>query len=200
MAPLLRIKSLSALRLTAMTEGYLGFRALRIVSSDRCLFDRWIWLFPLAFAVHFLEEVNGFPDWVNKVLGGQSTMFGFIVSNAVFMAILVSLCLNAKRAGTRGATLLLFAWVAAQQFGNFIFHFWAQIAFSTYSPGVVSATLIYYPTFLAVGYVAVRDKHLSLRSFLVCTVLGFPAMVLFAWANIYRFGTIPWANWIGTLQ
>lgn len=183
-----------------MAEENLGLRTVSIASSDRRLFDKWIWIFPLAFAVHFLEEINGFPDWVNRALGGQSSMSGFIVSNAVFMAILVLLCLNARRSGTRWATLLLFAWVAAQQFGNFLFHFGAQLALNTYSPGVVSAVLIYYPTYLAVGYVAIRDKHLSPRSFLVCTVLGFPAMVLFAWANIYRFSTIPWAIWMGTLQ
>lgn len=163
---------------------------------SQIFFTRLIWLFPAAFFIHFLEEMRGFSYWVNKTLGGSATMKGFLISNAIFMIILLTLCIMATRIQKTWATFLLFLWVGAQQYGNFVFHFYSLLAFGVYSPGIVSAVFIYNPLYLLLGYFAIRDRHLTLRAFLLSTVIGIPAMFLFALINIYRFGTIPWDKWL----
>jgi len=112
------------------------------------------------------------------------------------MIILIGLCALAFKSRNGVAIAVLFLWVSIQQFGNFVFHLYTQLAFNTYSPGVISAILLYYPIYLYVGFVAVRDKHLSMRFFVVCTLLGPILMCLFAWANIYHFGLVPWKLWL----
>lgn len=159
-------------------------------------FSRLIWLFPIAFAIHIAEEVAGFPGWVTETLGGVATTRGFLVSNFFFMIFLLTFCILAAKVQKVWATTLLFAWLGTQQFGNFVFHFYSQIAFSIYSPGVISATFLYYPIYLFIGFIAVRERHISRKGFLLCTFLGTPFMCLLAWANIYRFGSIPLDKWL----
>ena len=164
---------------------------------DRSTFhDRILPLFPAAFLLHFLEEAPGFVSWVDETLGGTASGPGFVASNAVFMLVLLALCAWSARSRTAVATTALFVWVGAQQYGNFVFHLHAQVAFARYSPGVLSASLLYAPLYVLAGYVAVRDGHVRAPVPPICAVGGVLLMYLFAWINLYRAQPFPWAGWL----
>jgi len=63
--------------------------------------------------------------------------------------------------------------------------------FDTYSPGIVTATLLYYPVSLVMGYHAVK-AGLVTRGWLVAIVaIGGLGMAFTIWSGLYHFGPVP---------
>jgi hypothetical protein len=56
-------------------------------------FSRLIWLLPILYVLHIIEEANGFSNWVTNVIGGQISVGGFYRNNAIFMFFAILLCL-----------------------------------------------------------------------------------------------------------
>lgn len=163
--------------------------------QDR-FYTRLIWLFPIAFAFHVVEESLGFARWVNEILQGQMDVSIFYINNAAFMLILLSLCIWAARSKSRAATLALFLWVSGQQFWNFVFHLYTQYRFRFLSPGLFTATFLYFPIFLYLSYLALRDARISMKAWLGCIVAGAFGMWFTIWAGLYHFAPFPWDRWL----
>ena len=78
---------------------------------------RIIWIMPAAFALHIAEEyVGGFPAWVTNVLGGSFNNVGFVVNNAIFMAVMLILTVWTSKTQSRLAAFLLIAWASGKHF------------------------------------------------------------------------------------
>lgn len=165
--------------------------------SDTSLF-RWIWLFPLAFVLHCLEEGPGFSHWVEHTLHGQLSWWQWFWNNVGFMTVLVTLCAVATVTRARWATVALFVWTAGQVFWNFVFHLYTEIHFDAYSPGLVTACVLYYPLYLALAYRALRDGYLSLQHVVVAMIAGATGLVLTIWIGLYQLGAFPLASWLPT--
>ncbi len=158
--------------------------------------ERLVWLFPLAYGFHIAEESNGFPGWVRDELGGSLTSSGFIVNNAVFMAVLIGLCLLATRQRAPWSWFFLFLFVSAQEFWNLVFHAYATVRFGEYSPGIITAVLLYLPLYAAISFVFVRNGVITFRLWVVAFTLGAAGMMLVLWAGLYGFGDVPWDAWL----
>jgi hypothetical protein len=159
-------------------------------------FFRLLWLFPLAFLLHVIEEARGFPTWVADVLHGSISRSAFLVNNAVFMIVLVAACTYAARARSRLAVMLLLVWTSGQMFWNFVFHLYTDLHFDAYSPGLVSAVLLYYPLYLFLAARAHRERLVSSRMLAIAFVAGLPGMLVAIWGGLYGFGAVPCAHWI----
>jgi len=159
-------------------------------------YGRLLWLFPLAYLFHVLEEASGFSLWVAQVIGGQIGQGRFYLTNGIVMLALLGLCCLASRRKDRPSTFLLFWWVSGQLFWNFVFHLYAQIRFSTYAPGVWTATFLYFPLYLYLSYLALRESYLGWKGWAGGLALGAVGMGIVVWANLYHFGAIPWSAWI----
>jgi hypothetical protein len=158
-------------------------------------FTRLIWFFPLVYALHITEESHGFTEWVNNVLGGHMTMRPFLINNAVFMSINLSCCAWANRAQTRRATFVLFLWMSAQEYWNFVSHIYAEFRFNAYSPGYFTAIFLYLPTFCYLSYVALRERYIGWKAWLLAFALGPVFLGLTIWGGLYHFNPFPWAQW-----
>ena len=149
---------------------------------------RLIWLMPAAFACHILEEyVGGFPAWVTHVVGGSMSAPMFLVNNAFFMVVLLVLTAWSAIARTTAANATLIAWASANLFWDFLFHLGTVPFFNRYSPGVVTATLLYFPISVAVAWAALTQKALSPRAFTLSCAVGFALMGFVIWAGLYHF-------------
>ena len=118
--------------------------------SDNASVLRWhyrdpslAWLLPLAYAAHLLEEwFGGFPEWIGLVVGVPLPRAGFIVINAIAMALAIA----ATRASTRREA---YGWagiaVAAVLFVNAFAHGLGTVMMRAYSPGLITGVVLYLP-------------------------------------------------------
>ncbi len=98
-----------------------------------------LWLVPIAYFIHIIEESPRFVPWAKRYLGAPSTFAQFVFGNVVFMAyvlISVSLAIFYPSEWTLVLGLATAAWI----FSNFLIHAVLTLYTGEYSPGVVTAS------------------------------------------------------------
>jgi hypothetical protein len=159
--------------------------------------SRLIWLWPASYAAHIAEEYPRFGTWVHTALGGaEMTPVRFWINNAFYMAGMLVVCAVASRKRTAAATFVLFAWTSGNVFWNFWFHWYTTLQFHEISPGVVTATVLYYPVSLYLYYLAWRDGHLRLATLLLAMAIGLACFAFVVWFGLYHLGPFPWRAWV----
>jgi predicted membrane protein len=106
-----------------------------------------IWLAPVAYAVHILEELHQFPAWVNTNFAQGFTTAQFAKNNLIVMSVLIALSLLVTFHPRRWTALLHFLPLSAGTFHNALFHMATTAYLGIYSPGLLSAMLLYLPVF-----------------------------------------------------
>lgn len=134
-----------------------------------------LFLVPLAYLIHILEESPRFVPWAVKYIGAPETFGQFIIGNIIFMAYVIiatSLAVFYTNEWTLVIGLSAAAWILA----NFFNHAYFTLRTGIYSPGVVTAGAIYVPVslyiysnFLASGLLNTLDLALSI-------IIGFAIM------------------------
>jgi hypothetical protein len=105
---------------------------------------RWVYWLPfLAMCAHVAEELPRFPAWATRHFGTTTTEW-FVISHIPLVAIAAYISVAAARTGAGAAIWWLFVFQAAL-FCNAVFHVAATIVLREYSPGVVTALLVYSP-------------------------------------------------------
>jgi Protein of unknown function with HXXEE motif len=104
--------------------------------------ERWPWLFPATYVLHIVEEyAGGFPRWLAAVAGARLSEQDFLIINAValvVMTIAVTVCVS-------GAVLWPLVALATVVTVNAALHIGGSILTSSYSPGAITATLLWLP-------------------------------------------------------
>lgn len=143
---------------------------------------------PIAYALHIVEEcAGGFAGWVTHVVGGSMSGIAFAANNAAFMLILVGLTTWTAFTRSGLAAFLLVLGASANLFWDFLFHLFTTVAFDRYSPGLLTAVLLYFPISVAVGAAALRDRVLGLRAFSIAVALGAGLMGFVIWYGLFHF-------------
>jgi hypothetical protein len=158
-----------------------------MTSGDRG-FYRLIWLMPVAYAAHLAEEAPNFVRWTQS-LGGELTQTEFLVLNGLFFPVFTAICVNAATRRTAGAVFLAAMIGGTVLFWNALFHIGATALTGQYSPGTVTAALIYWPLALTLGWQALRSGALAPKRLALAAGLGLAIMTLVAWGGVFRFQT-----------
>lgn len=133
---------------------------------------RLIRLLPIAFVAHVTEEyVTGFPTYAQAVTGYPMALPLFLGSNIAFIAIMALLVHRAATLRTPKASFWLIFWAAGNLFWNFVFHAATAIAFG-HSPGLITATILYLPLFLAVAATAIGEAVVTKAALAKATLYG----------------------------
>jgi hypothetical protein len=157
-------------------------------SNSSVSFRRLVWLMPAAYALHIAEEYSsGFAVWVTQVVGGSMDEAAFAFNNAAFMAILLGLTAWASRGRSSLAVFLLTVWASANLFWDFLFHLVTTRAFDRASPGLLTASLLYYPISIVAGRALLREGRLSAGRFGVAVALGAALMGFVIWYGLFHF-------------
>jgi hypothetical protein len=114
--------------------------------KDECAFNEKpgaIFLFCLLYALHMVEEFTlGFVEWGDRYFGSFDWTQN-LIGNFMFFVVLTSACYLYYRNQTRhlwvGMSCAM--WILANAF----LHISASILGGEYSPGVVTATVLYIP-------------------------------------------------------
>lgn len=152
-------------------------------------FTQILWLMPTAFGVHIAEEwFGGFPGYVARTLhGSEMSPPQFLINNAAFMAILLVLSVWACRSTSRLSAVLLMAWASGNLFWDFFAHLVYTVMFNQYSPGLITASLLYYPLPIFVTAIAIREGRLSLSSAILAYAIGAALIGAVIWGGVYHF-------------
>ncbi len=115
------------------------------------ILSRWIWLFPVTYAVHIAEEYGaGFASWA-AAHGALLTDREVLAWNGVGCAAMIIGVLLADRSRRwRWIVTALAVIVAA----NGLYHAAASVVTASYSPGLVSGALLWLP----LGLFALRHE------------------------------------------
>ena len=147
-----------------------------------------LWLFPLAFALHNLEEGLWLPEW-SRHAGRFHVPVGaaeFRFAVAVLTAFGVLLTAQARRHGGHWFHALTAVW--AVMLLNILFpHLLATVVLGRYAPGLATALLLILPVDTYLLRRAFSEGVLTARDFARACALVIPAML----------GAIPLLFWLG---
>jgi hypothetical protein len=128
----------------------------------------WLWIALASYAIHILEEfMFDWKNWANKVLGLPVTWPDFYVTNAV----VVVLGIVAAQVGWRLPAIAL-AFPALMLINAVFFHIAPFIVTRKFSPGLVTAVLLFLPLGGWLFYGAQADGVLTTMSAFGAFVLG----------------------------
>ena len=151
-------------------------------------FERFLWAMPAAYALHICEEYGaGFPAWMDRHMHATMTNGVFLLNNALFMTILLSLSAWASLASSRLSAFLFLSWASGNLFWNFIFHLGTTLYVDSYSPGLVTASLLYYPIAIWGAVLAERDGRLRVGGVAAAYAVGAAIMLFVIWAGLWHF-------------
>jgi hypothetical protein len=127
----------------------------------------------LLFLLHVAEELTGgFPAWATVHFGTTTTPW-FVYSHIPLITALLVVAWRASRPDASPAATLL---AVATQWGttwNGVFHLATTLLFREYSPGVITAVLLFVPALIVVARRASRDDRLTPRQQALAAALGF---------------------------
>lgn len=148
-------------------------------------FRRLVWAMPAAFAVHIVEEfAGGFPAWVGVVTGSPMPVPAFLLNNTAFMSVLLALTAWTSLRPGRLPAFLLLAWASGNLFWNSVFHLVTTVWLGRYSPGLVTAALLYVPLSFAVARAALREAVLTRGALAMAAGIGAGLMLLVIWGRL----------------
>jgi hypothetical protein len=134
---------------------------------------RTIWLLPPAFSVHVLEESAGFTAWVQRHGRRDYTRADFVRINASGLAVTLLSTAAVTRWPGRRRFAAYYALIATQQaLFNPVFHVGSGAASGEWSPGTVTAVVLFLPLWWRVTRAARRDGILSRRAMAAGIAVG----------------------------
>ncbi|MBV6449509.1 MAG: hypothetical protein MHPDNHAH_00219 [Anaerolineales bacterium] len=155
---------------------------------DALSFDQLLWLVPIFFTLHNLEEAPFMEAWTKrlplKIFPVVSTrQFVIAVTFLTLGAFLVTFWSVNFLQGPSGYLIVL-GIQAALFFNAFIPHLAATIRFHMYSPGAVTATLITIPFSLYLFQRALAEQLISWNQIWFLLAIAPFAIVFFAFISL----------------
>ncbi len=140
---------------------------------SRLPFSTALLLAPLVYAIHHAEAhlFLNFRAWRLKYFPDNNAL-----STEAILAILVSfglvyIILHAS-VRTKVSAWMALTFLMATQVHNAIFHLGATIAFRDFSPGLITAILLYLPVNLLIARSALQEQWVSSRQLGVIFIAG----------------------------
>ena len=142
---------------------------------------------PLAYAFHHCEEsiIFNFRAWRSLYFPDNklpSTELMIVILMAISLVYIILHFIVQNRASAQSVIIFLMA----TQVNNMIFHTGGTIVFQDFSPGLITATLLYMPVNIFISQKALQEGWVSKRSLIVLFLLGGILFWLFE-----QFGPFP---------
>jgi hypothetical protein len=136
-----------------------------------------ILLAPLIYAAHILEEAPGYMRWVNGIVDHPFPDQGhFFAGNLPSIAMTALIAVVAAITLNRGVLLVMLAWLSYFMFANGIFHIVATLVLRRYSPGTITAALLYLPYF-AWFFLYMRTRVPAWLAGAFALIFGMPMLI-----------------------
>ncbi len=132
-------------------------------------------LFPCTYLIHIAEELwcgERFFNWLNRVAGAKMTEHSFLLLNGIFLLIMLIASITAIYRRDHRIVLILASIISV----NTLLHALGSVATKSYSPGLVSALLLWMP--LAVWAFYKENQFVSKRNKIVAVTIGIGAHII----------------------
>jgi len=143
------------------------------------------WLAPAAYAVHILEESQHFAEWASTHFAAGFTTAQFVQNNLIIMSILLALTALVNVHQRRWTALLHFFQLSAGIFHNALLHMAATAYVGLYSPGLLSAILLYVPVSYTITRRGYAEGLLPNRVAIPLFVLAGIAHAIFVYTQLF---------------
>jgi hypothetical protein len=143
-------------------------------------------LAPIIFALHVAEEALRFVEWFNSLVPRGITQALFLSVNATALIITIILAGILWATSGRVVAIVMLAWFGFMMFANAIFHLVATIVHERYSPGVITATILYLPYFTWFFWLVVRNLRVRPLVAGVSTLVGSVPMAMHGYLIVFR--------------
>jgi hypothetical protein len=155
---------------------------------DSLPFDRLLWLVPIFFMIHNIEEAPFMESWSKRLpLKIQPAVWTrqFVIA-VIFLSLAGCLLTyyGVKYLANQTGYFLVLELQAILLFNAFIPHIASTIRFSMYSPGVVTATVITLPFSFYLFRRAFAENILDWTQFWIMLGIAPFAMVIFAFLSL----------------
>jgi uncharacterized protein with HXXEE motif len=148
-------------------------------------FTKAVWLLPVAFALHVLEEAPRFKAWVNQHISVRYTWADFCRNNALGVVLTLGLCVAVVYDPQPAVVFAFFALAVWQCGFNTLFHVMSTAAYGAYSPGLITSLVLYPKLVLYLSKLAMRDELLNEDMALKALLLGGMIHVLVVVFQVY---------------
>jgi hypothetical protein len=148
-----------------------------------------LWLVPVAYFVHILEESPRFVPWALKHFGAPETFGQFVLGNVILMAYVI-IATSLAIFYTNEWTLIIGLSAAAWIFSNFLIHAYYTLRTGIYSPGVVTGGAVYVPVSLYIYSNFWASGLLSTLNIVLSIIIGFAVMYVPTLIQMRRNGKI----------
>jgi hypothetical protein len=136
-------------------------------------FERSLLLAPLAYAVHHSEEhlIFNFREWRLRYFPDSNSLSTEAIFAVIIGVSMVYLLLNSSvRNKVSAWTALL--WLMAVQVHNVIFHAVSTVVFADFSPGLITALLLYIPVNLIIMRAALKEGLVTSQNLWTLFIAG----------------------------
>jgi len=128
-------------------------------------FGDLIWLYPLATALHVLEEWPGFPRWARRFASPRYSDREYVLTHLLTIVVAVTTATLLHLLPRPVLVLGFFALLGGPAtFWNALFHAGASLWTRSYCPGTLTGLLLYVPLFVSLGALALREELVTGRS------------------------------------
>ena len=144
-----------------------------------------LWLVPIAYCIHMVEETPRFVPWAKRYLSAPSTFPQFVLGNVIFMVYVLAFVFLAVFYPSEWTFILglsTVAWI----FSNFLIHASLTLYTGEYSPGVVTASAIYAPLAVYIYATFIQSGILSQLDIVLSIVIGFAVMYVPTFIQVWR--------------
>lgn len=131
--------------------------------ASQLSFPRLVWLFPLAYVLHVLEELPHFTNWAQRYANASFTLRDYLTIHLAGIAVSITAPLLIRFFPNRLVIFVFFTFVftPAVVF-NMFFHAGAIAVFGVYCPGLLTAITI-YPLLFFLVFRQVAREHLMTK-------------------------------------
>lgn len=136
-------------------------------------FRQSVWLFPLAYVLHVLEELPQFTNWARRYAAPGFTMRDYLTIHLIGIIVALLAPLVMWFFPNRTVIFLFFTiiFTPAVCF-NILFHAGATAAFGVYCPGLITALMLYPPLFVLISRRAINERLLTSKAALISFVIA----------------------------
>lgn len=149
-------------------------------------FRKLVWIAPLLFLLHVLEEAPGFVSWFNSLVPRGITQESFLTVNAVGLIVTILLSVLVLASSDSFTMLLLAAWIGFLMLANGLFHLIGTVVPARYCPGVITGTALYLPYGMLLLRAMVRDQKLEPGAVAGAAVIGALPMLAHGYLIVFR--------------
>jgi hypothetical protein len=136
-------------------------------------FREAVWLFPLAFTLHVLEELPRFTMWAQRYASSDFTFGDYL---KIHIAGIITAFIAAAVLYSYPNKILVFLFFAFMFtpaiFFNVFFHAGATVYFRAYCPGLATSLILYLPLFFIVSQRALSEDLISGKLAIVSFVIA----------------------------